>query len=56
MDEYDAAVNHVLMKFKSDEEIEKILRLFSNLNEATFKGNENECKGLLTGVLRVTKA
>ena len=56
MDEYDAAVNHVLMKFKSDEEIEKILRLFSNLNEATFKGNENEYKGLLTGVLRVTKA
>ncbi len=56
MDEYDASVNHALMNFKNDDEITKILSLFSNLNEETFKGNENQCKGLLTGVLRVTKA
>lgn len=49
VDEYDAAINNAYINFKNEEEAEKVISLFRNILENTFKGNEYLEKGLITG-------
>lgn len=55
MDEYDAAINNAYMRF-SYQDAERVVSLFRNINETTFKGNTSLEKGLITGVFRIAKA
>jgi hypothetical protein len=56
MDEYDAAINNAALGDASDKDVKKIIRLFRSINMATFKGNHDLHKGLITGVFRIAKA
>jgi ribosome maturation factor RimP len=55
MDEYDAAINHSHINLP-EEASGKIIQIFRNMNETTFKGNNYLEKGLITGVFRIAKA
>jgi hypothetical protein len=53
MDEYDAPINYSYIN-SIDEESKKVIELFRDINETTFKSNVYLEKGLITGVLSIT--
>jgi len=57
IDEYDSYINNMFLNSNtSTTDMEKILSLFRQFFEKSFKSNKNIEKGIITGVLRIAKA
>ena len=55
IDEYDAPINKAYMQL-SEEEFQKVIRLFREIYGAALKNNDYLAKALVTGVMRIAKA